>query len=84
MEVSVSIRTIIEFNHDYTNEVERDRGSLSSLLTSAMRLARVPPEVEAHLRRYGIRVLTSRHHPDALKIEVGGVVQHEEGEGRKA
>ena len=68
----MSQRTIVEFNHDYAHEVGRDRGALSELLAAVMRSGRPDSEEEWRLGRYGVRVLTSRHHSDSLRVEVGG------------
>ena len=70
----MSIRTIIEINHDYLHELSSDpehwidllRAMRSSDLTGALNAANGKPV----FRPPGIRILAQRHHSEMLKLEV--------------
>lgn len=75
----MSTRTILEFNHDYVREIERDPAGAARTLVDLVLDRSLGQERGAREgRHYGIRRLASRHHSDALKVEVGGYVQHQE------
>lgn len=63
----MSIRTIVEFNHDYISQLHKD-GHLSEELYRAIldSCGRDDP----YRKVQGIRVLGQRHHSETLKLEV--------------
>lgn len=59
----MSIRSLIEFNHDFTGQV--DDGFLMALKAFG---ASGSPEAADALRRYGVRVISQRHHSSTYYI----------------
>jgi len=63
----MSIRTIIEVNHDYINQLV-ERGHISEQLRDAIFSERTLEVYSVELQ--GIRRLAQRHHSDEIIIEV--------------
>lgn len=64
----MSIRTVIEINHDYLSEITpEDVARLMNLLAGAG----INPEVDPYpLRHQGVRILGQRHHSETLNLKV--------------
>lgn len=64
----MSIRTIVEFNHDYLHRLEDDESAMRQLIRALcdyhtpVKHACPPPD--------GIRILGTRHHSEILSLEV--------------
>lgn len=68
----MSVRTIIEINHDYLNTLLEHPGYMAHLL-HVLRGTTVAGELnkgETPSPVSGIRVLAQRHHSETLKLEV--------------
>lgn len=67
----MSIRTILEFNHDYAYEITRFGPTMAILLEIALKSgdAGVWEELES---RFGIRRVSTHHHSDDRKVMVAG------------
>lgn len=63
----MSIRTIIEVNHDYIQSL-RDEGHISGDLYQQICAAYTSSRWDHDVQ--GIRILGSRHHSETLKLEV--------------
>jgi DNA-binding transcriptional regulator YiaG len=74
----VSTRTIVEINHDHLDWAQEHPQTFGELIYEV--LLKTYRGAEDAARQRGIRVLASRHHTNALKIEVEGLVLHEECE----
>lgn len=61
----MSIRTVIEINHDYWQNLEDDPEAMKKLLKLIQSHAYPSQE-----RMSGIRFLGQRHHSETLKLEV--------------
>jgi hypothetical protein len=63
----MSIRTIVEFNHDYINELMK-RGHISRQLRDALCSERTLEVYSVELS--GIRRLAQRHHADTITLKI--------------
>jgi len=68
----MSIRTIIEINHDYAHDIlsmpaEMFRGLIMQM---ALNQAADQDEIERQCEANGISILGSRHHSDYMTVEV--------------
>lgn len=81
----MSIRTIVEINHDFLNEVDRDPEAAGRAVWNLLTGHESGPGEIAGFkaRHFGIRKLGQRHHTDAMRLTLGGHVAHDEPEGRK-
>lgn len=66
----MSIRTVLELNHDMAGEIRRDPEGFVAALLEQVRSAN-NPETASRLRLYGVHVIESVHHsaPRALVID---------------
>jgi hypothetical protein len=63
----MSIRTIVEINHDLIHRIEEDEfGFVSTLLVAV--LTRSGGNANDLMTRFGARILATRHHSDDGKI----------------
>ena len=64
----MSIRTIIEINHDYWHELQNNPEAMLKIFQS---ISNYPP-AENDYRHYisGIRILGQRHHSETLELKV--------------
>lgn len=68
----MSMRTIVEFNHDYTDNIVMDRHEFIGWLRLALNSD--TPEAWEQLARYGVRKAVTVHHSDERKV----VTEHHE------
>lgn len=68
----MSIRTIVEFNHDYANDLAAEdlrrlkRALFDTDTTAALNVGQIPQPVT------GVRILAQRHHSDEITLTVKG------------
>lgn len=65
----MSVRTIVEFNHDYAHEIERREGLFVEMLGIALSSGSAEDWDMLRLR-FGITLATSCHHSDIRKVVV--------------
>jgi len=65
----MSIRTIIELNHDYAHRIEADT-QFTDLLSEALRTG--SEQAWETLRRYGVTRLAQAHHSDERQVLING------------
>lgn len=66
----MSNRTLIEINHDYCYQIEQGGALFLSLLRQYLRSGD-KQRMNEHLERFGVRVITMRHHSEPFYIEEG-------------
>lgn len=67
----MSIRTIIEINHDYGDAIDRDPEGFVHAIRSQIRSA-YEPETIQRLRHFGVVVVESVHHSTDRKVVIMG------------
>lgn len=65
----MSIRTIVEFNHDLAHQIKSSPDEFVTLLGQALNSGN--NECWARLERFGIRAVNARHHSVRATVEVG-------------
>lgn len=65
----MSIRTIVEFNHDRAHQIASNPDEFINLLGQALNSG--SNECWARLERFGIRAVNGRHHSVRATVEVG-------------
>lgn len=76
----MSTRTILEVNNDYAHVIGAIT-NLSDLMVDALNPGRTGDRARHILEMAGIRVLTQRHHSDAVTVNVNGRVAFTENTG---
>lgn len=66
----MSIRSIMEFNHDMSHEIERNPQAFLTILGQYLASANFRNSVE--LQRFGITVMASHHHSADVELKVNG------------
>jgi hypothetical protein len=75
----MSNRSLVEFNHDFSSEIERDPHHFVEALVAYLRSA--SPEHSERLRLvYGVTVFGTRHHSDDYSIKWGSISRSETSE----
>ncbi len=72
----MSIRTIVEFNHDMAHQISGNPEEFVSLLGQALNSG--SNECWERLSRFGIRAVNGRHHSVRATVEVGDYGQRVE------
>lgn len=72
----MSIRTIIEINHDLLHQIRNDPHAFADALCSAV--CDGSGRRKELLKLHGARFLAQRHHSTALEVKIGGRVYFEE------
>lgn len=62
----MSIRTLVEFNHDLLHILERDPDAMRKLVRAMLDAYVGTPNEPPN----GVRIITSRHHSDGLEVKV--------------
>lgn len=62
----MSVRTIVELNHDYTHRIEQDPEAFVALLVRY--LSSAGPDNAEPLERFGVRVAWWGHHSDERHV----------------
>lgn len=65
----MSNRTLIEINHDFAGEIDREDTQFVIDLVAYLRAG--GERAKENLQQYGIRVLGTRHHSDGFCIKWG-------------
>lgn len=63
----MSIRSLLEFNHDYAHEITNDPAAFIAALRRYQNCA--DRETAAPLERFGVRRVSTRHHADKFHID---------------
>lgn len=63
----MSMRTIVEFNHDYAHEIKTARAELAGWLSLALNSGN-DEKYWDELRKYGIHKVVMTHHSDERKV----------------
>lgn len=80
----MSNRSLVEFNHDYTGDIERDPEGFLQAILLYLRSGQAE-EVSKGRREIfrGIRVFGMRHHSDGFAIEWGGHIVTEQESSKR-
>jgi hypothetical protein len=77
----MSIRTFIEFNHDYLHKIRERPQDFLAALDAVLR------KNDTHLRidgrEFGIIRRGERHHSDSFELKIGSGIQSSEPESKK-
>ncbi len=77
----MSMRTIVEFNHDHAHKIANDpqgfADAVSRMLNNGFTDGPLGEEIEQSLRRFGVRPTPTTHHTTERKINLGGFLEFE-------
>lgn len=68
----MSLRTILEINHDFTAMIQRDPIGFTQAVTDHLRSAGRPEIIEMLRTRYGVNIVETVHHSTPRSVVIMG------------